>query len=267
MKDLILKELGKDLDINTEYKNMVENIESVMPNIYKNSSNFYKADSQMKDVTLNIADITPFTRLKHILARIEKTKEALRANYFTSKKNLNKAAQKNAELINANGLEKDLLEIEIEELASDYESAQNYIKGAIRQLNFLVTQYQTTMESMGKEFISEEEYEESEAKNHIAIALKQALCAARSRNGLIDEGNHIYLFELGMNGTTIQAEMYQYFAMENELLTLGEEPTHEMQMAWIEKMMEKYQDNPVTVIKARNLKQLDPTSLVRELND
>lgn len=266
MKDLVLHDIGKSLDINPEYKDMIKNIEGVMPNVYKNSSNFYKADSQMKEVTLNISDITPFTRLKHILARVERTKEALRFNYFSSKKKQNEIAQKREAMLSAPNLEKELLEIQIEELESDMQVTDNYIKGAIRQLNFLMTQYQVTMESMGKEFISEEEYEESETKNHIAIALKQALCAARSRNGIIDEGNHIYLFELGINGTTIQAEMYKFFAMENEMLSLGEEPTHEMQMAWIEKMMEKYQNNPAKVIEARNLQKLDSTSLVRELN-
>jgi hypothetical protein len=266
MKDLVLHDIGKSLDINPEYKDMIKNIEGVMPNVYKNSSNFYKSDSQMKEVTLNISDITPFTRLKHILARVERTKEALRFNYFASKKKQNEIAQKREAMLSAPNLEKESLEIQIEELESDMQVTDNYIKGAIRQLNFLMTQYQVTMESMGKEFISEEEYEESEAKNHIAIALKQALCAARSRNGIIDEGNHIYLFELGINGTTVQAEMYKFFAMENEMLSLGEEPTHEMQMSWIEKMMDKYEHNPAKVIQARNLQQLDPTSLVRELN-
>jgi hypothetical protein len=266
MKDLILHNMGQSLDISLEYKDMIKKIESVMPNVYKNSSNFYKTDSQMKDVTLNIADITPFTRLKHILARIERTKEALRENYFSTKKKQNEIAQKQEEMLHADKLKQELLQIEIDEIESNMAGNNNYIKGAIRQLNFLITQYETTLKSMGKEFISEEEYEKSEAKNHIAIALKQALCAARSRNGVIDEGNHIYLFELGMNGTAIQAEMYKFFAMENELLSLGEEPTHEMQMAWIEKMMDKYEHNPAKVIQARNLQQLDPTSLVRELN-
>lgn len=266
MKDLVLRDIGQGLDTNPEYQDMIKKIESVMPDVYKNSSNFYKTDSQMKEVTLNISDITPFTRLKHILARIERTKEALRENYFNSKKKQIEIAQKKAAIVEADDLQKQLLEIEIEEIESTMAVTANYIKGAIRQLNFLTTQYQVTMESMGKEFISEEEYEESETKNHIAIALKQALCAARSRNGIIDEGNHIYLFELGINGTTIQAEMYKLFAMENEMLSLGEEPTHEMQMAWIEKMMDKYQNNPVKVIEARNLQMLDKTSLVRELN-
>lgn len=266
MKDLVLRDIGQSLDTNPEYQEMIKKIESVMPDVYKNSSNFYKTDSQMKEVTLNISDITPFTRLKHILARIERTKEALRENYFNSKKKQIEIAQKKAAILEADDLQKQLLEIEIEELESTMAVTANYIKGAIRQMNFLVTQYETTMDSMGKEFISEEEYEESEAKNHIAIALKQALCAARSRNGVIDEGNHIYLFELGINGTAIQAEMYKFFAMENEMLSLGEEPTHEMQMAWIEKMMTKFETNPVKVIKARNLQMLDKTSLVRELN-
>lgn len=266
MKDLVLRNIGQSLDTNPEYQEMIQKIESVMPDVHKNSSNFYKTDSQMKEVTLNISDITPFTRLKHILARIERTKEALRENYFNSKKKQIEIAQKKAAILEADDLQKQLLEIEIEEIESTMSVTANYIKGAIRQMNFLVTQYETTMESMGKKFISEEEYEESEAKNHIAIALKQALCAARARNGVIDEGNHIYLFELGINGTALQTEMYKYFSMENEMISLGEEPTHEMQMAWIEKMMTKFENNPIKVIKARNLQMLDKTSLVRELN-
>lgn len=266
MNDLVLKNIGQQLDITPEYKGMITNIESAMPNIYKNSSNFYKSDSQMKDVTLNIADITPFTRLKHILARIERTKEALREQYISSKKKKNEIAQKQLAMLDANDLEKELLEIEIEEIESNMAVTQNYIMGAVRQLNFLVTQYQTTMESMGKEFITEEEYEESEAKNHIAIALKQALCAARAHGGIIDEGNHIYLFELGMNGTAIQMEMNRYFAQENESLTNGIDPSHEMQMQWIEDMMEKYKNNPAKVIANRKLQMLDKSSLVRELN-
>jgi hypothetical protein len=266
MSDLVLRNISQNLNITPEYKGMISNIESAMPNIYKNSSNFYKSDSQMKDVTLNISDLTPFTRLKHILARIERTKEALREQYISSKKKKNEIAQKRFAMLDANELEKELLEIEIEEIESNMAATENYIKGAIRQLNFLVTQYKVTMDSMGKEFITEEEYEESEAKNHIAIALKQALCAARARNGIIDEGNHIYLFELGMNGTAIQAEMYNYFEIENQMISLGQEPTHEMQIAWIEKMMEKYKDNPAKVIENRKLQMLDTTSLVRELN-
>lgn len=266
MNDLVLVGIKNSIDVNPEYKGMIENIELAMPDIYRNSSNFYKADSQMKEVSLNITDMTPFTRLKHILARIERTKEALRENYFITKKNKNIVAKKLAQMIDADELEKESLQLEIEEIESGAANADNYIKGAVRQLNFLVTQYQTTMEAMGKEFISEEEYEESESKNHVAIALKQALCAARSRGGTIDEGNHIYLFELGMNGTTLQIEMNRYFAQENELLTNGLEPSHELQMAWIEEMVEKYKDNPSKYVASRNLQILDSTSLVRELN-
>lgn len=266
MNEIVLKNISNDLEIAPEYKSMLTNIEENMPSINANSSIFYKADSQLKDVTLNVADITPHMRLKHILARIEKHKLALRDNYYTSKKNIVKIKQKKQELETAIGFEKELLEIEIEELESGQASSENYIKGAIRQLNFMITQYNSTLAAMGKEYITEEEYELSEAKSHIATALKQALCAARSHNGVIDEGNHIYLFQLGINGTTLQTEMYKYFAKENEMLMAGQEPTHAMQMEWINSMVEKYQNNPAEDIAARNLQQLDMTSLVRELN-
>jgi hypothetical protein len=60
--------------------------------------------------------------------------------------------------------------------------------------------------------------------------------------------------------------MLKYFETEHQMLALGQEPTHEMQMNWIENMMEKYQDNPAKVIANRKLQMLDTTSLVRELN-
>jgi hypothetical protein len=60
--------------------------------------------------------------------------------------------------------------------------------------------------------------------------------------------------------------MNMYFAQENELLTKGLEPSHELQMNWIEDMVEKYKDNPSKYVASRNLQMLDSTSLVRELN-
>ena len=64
----------------------------------------------------------------------------------------------------------------------------------------------------------------------------------------------------------VMSAMLKYFETEHHMLSLGQEPTHETQMNWIENMMEKYQDNPAKVIANRNLQMLDATSLVRELN-
>ena len=45
---------------------------------------------------------------------------------------------------------------------------------------------------------------------HVMTCLKQALNAARARGGVIDEGNLIYLFDMGINSAQAQAEIYAY---------------------------------------------------------
>ena len=49
-----------------------------------------------------------------------------------------------------------------------------------------------------------------------------ALNSARPRNGYIDEGNLIYLFDLGINAAQAQAEVFAYLQWENDLLKNGQ---------------------------------------------
>jgi hypothetical protein len=205
--------------------------------------------------------------LKHILAVIEKTKSALQESYIGLKKNKIEIKEKTEKLNIAKGTEKELLEVEIEDLLYKSDSAQNYVNGAIRKLNFMVTQYNTIMKSMGKDRITEEEYELAESKHHISTALKQALCAARTRGGIIDEGNHIYLFDLGINGQVVQYEVLAYLQMEENLLKLGQEPTFDMTLQWIDNLSEKFIANPKIYSVSRGLKILDYDSLSLENNN
>ena len=70
--------------------------------------------------------------------------------------------------------------------------------------------------------------------------MKQALNAARARGGVIDEGNLIYLFDMGINSAQAQAEIYSYLQMENKLMNEGKAPTHEMTMQWLEACADKF---------------------------
>ena len=83
-------------------------------------------------------------------------------------------------------------------------------------------------------------YEREEARYHVMTAMKQALSAARTRNGLIDEGNQIYLFDLGISGAQAQAEMFAYLNFENELIKKGQARTHEHTMQWLEACADKF---------------------------
>ena len=245
-----------------EYKSMLANIQEKSPAIAQASSNFYKSHSQMMSVTLDVTAITPIRSVKHSLAEIEKTKAALQEGYFRMKKNevkLKKIERKITQ--EEDHLERELLEIRRDELIAKAESSRGYVEGAIRKLNFFTNQYDSLMEKLGKDTLTEEDYEEEEIKYHIMTCMKQALNAARSRNGMIDEGNLIYIFDLGINAAQAQAEVYSYLNWENELVKQGKAPEHHHTVQWLEGCAEKWKHCPTDFADSRGFQIMDRTSL------
>ena len=87
--------------------------------------------------------------------------------------------------------------------------------------------------------------------------MKQALNAARSHNGIIDEGNLIYLFDLGVNAAQAQAEVFAYLQMENKMMEEGQAPTHQMTMKWLEACADKGADDPKVFADYRGFNIMD----------
>ena len=80
--------------LDKNYNEMVEHISSNLPSIMKDSANFYKSDSQYKNVTLDVTEMTPISALKHILAVLTKTRGALENASINIKKAEIKKLQK-----------------------------------------------------------------------------------------------------------------------------------------------------------------------------
>jgi len=238
------------------------NIAEKAPAIRQASSNFYKSHSQMMSVTLDVTAITPIRSIKHTLAEIEKTKSALQEGYFRMKKNEVKLKKLERKLSNeTDDLEREMLEIKINEMEAQAASSRGYVEGAVRKLNFFSNQYENLMTKIGKEELTEEDYEREEVKYHIMTCMKQALNAARSRGGNIDEGNLIYVFDLGINAAQAQAEVYSYLQWENELIKQGKAPEHHHTVSWLEGCAEKWADCPSKFAESRGFNLLDETSL------
>ena len=245
-----------------EYNLMLKNIESRMPAVVKDSSNFHKSHSQFMQVTLDVTAITPIRSIKHTLAEVERTKMALQEAYINLRKKQVEKKRKEAQLPNVTDeFDRELLEIEIMEINTHTENAQNAVHGAVRKMNFLVNQHHQLLEKVGKNEITEEDYEKEEARYHIMTCMKQALNAARSRGGVIDEGNLIYLFDLGINATQAQAEVVAYLKMEGELIESGKAPTHEMTLRWLEACADKWQEDPAKFAARRGFSVFDRASL------
>ena len=261
--DLILGNMNTALAVTKpEYNLMLKNIQDRMPAVAKDTSNFHKSHSQFMQVTLDVTAITPIRSIKHTLAEIDRTRSALQEAYIGLRKKQNELKKKERDLeASTDALDRELLEIEILELNSHLEGTQNHVNGALRKMNFLVNQHKQLLEAVGKNEITEEDYEKEEARYHIMTCMKQALNAARSRNGMIDEGNLIYLFDLGINAAQAQAEVFAYLNMENQLISNGQAPTHEMTMRWLEACADKWEKDPETFAARRGFSVFDRSSL------
>ena len=247
-----------------EYKSMLANIAEKAPAIAQASSNFYKSHSQMMSVTLDVTAITPIRSVKHSLAEIEKTKSALQEGYFKMKKEEVKLKKLERKLLEEeDDLEREMLEIKINEKQAQAASSRGYVEAAVRKLNFFTNQYDNLMKKIGKDELTEEDYELEEIKYHIMTNMKQALNAARSRGGQIDEGNLIYLFDLGINAAQAQAEVFAYLQWENKILSEGKAPEHEATVKWLEGCADKWAGCPAKFANSRGFDVFDPTSLTK----
>ena len=269
-KDLVISKLSDSPLVKKEYKQMLTNINTSLPAIKKSSSNFYKSHSQFMGVMLDVTAITPIRSVKHTLAELDKTRMALEEAQLKMMKKDIELRQKEKKLADGeykDQFERELLETEILEVKVNMNNIQNSVSGAIRKMNFFTNQYKSILKKLGKDDITEEEYEKEESRYHVMTCLKQALNAARARGGVIDEGNLIYLFDMGINSAQAQAEIYAYLKMENTLMDQGNSPTHEMTMTWLEACADKFSGDAEKFAERRGFKLYDEESLNTKLLD
>jgi len=203
-----------------------------------------------------------------VLAVLDRTRMALEESYVNLKRKQIELKKKTLEHDNLEeGYERELLWVDIVELNTQMANIENAIKGALRKASFFSTQYEALMTKLGKEEITEEDYEVNEARHHVMTAMKQALIAARTRGGMIDEGNHIYLFDMGINGAVAQAEIIAYLQMEEEMLIKGEIPTHKMTINWLEACADKFAKCGTDFAELRGFIPLDKKSLIKEASN
>ena len=261
--ELVIKNIQTSLsEVKPEYKTMLKNIDKNMPMVQQACSNFHKSHSQFMGVILDVTAITSIRSIKHTLAEVDKTKNALQEAQIRMQKKSVELKMKQRELLECqDDLQREMLEVEILEIQTHSVNAQNSVQGAIRKLNFFINQYNSLLKHLGVDEITEEMYEREENRYHIMTAMKQALTSARPRGGIIDEGNMIYIFDLGISGAQAQAEVFAYLNTENELMKEGKAPTHEMTMRWLEACADKWEKDPEIFANRRGFTLLAKQSL------
>ena len=236
--------LVHDASMPKEYAVMAKEINKSLPAMIRDSSNFHKSHSQFMYSTLDVAQLTPIRSIKHTLAEVSRTKNALEANYIRVKKDellLKKLQDKQGKC--KDHFDEESLQIRILEKQINLNNAKESMQGAIRKFSFFTEQYKKLLASIGKtedEGITEEEYEAEEEKYHIMTAMNQALTAARSRQGWIDEGNNIYISQLGINNSVAQKAIFDYLKSEQNCYKKNKEPTARMTLEWLEECAERW---------------------------
>jgi hypothetical protein len=213
------------------------------------------------DNMFTLSQPTELRSLRQILAEINKSKMALDEAYFGIQRKQIEIKKLKRTLINEkDNFEKDLININIAELKNQIANTMGYVEGAIRKISAYLNQYKNILTKLGRKEFTEEDFEKDEERYHIMTAFTQALCAARSRSGIIDEGNHIYFHQIGINGTMAQFEITKYLKEEGELLVHGNEIHHDRVIDWLNNMAIKYQGCAIKYSGKRNMKLLDSES-------
>lgn len=235
---------------------MLESIQANMPKINQASQNFMKRQSQFMDNQFTIHHPTPIRNMRQILAQIAKTKEAIRYNYYKMelKKIKTQILERDLES-ETDELKAKRMRVKIEGFKSSLESSKGYFTGAIRELKNYVDQYNAILESHEiPENWDELDFENEEEEYHIKKAFEQALIAARARpDASIDEGNQIYMSQIGINGTAAKFLVKQFLMNEeaviNQSLKKLEQnpglnqlqlPTYESQLNFLERMYQTF---------------------------
>lgn len=263
MSNLVYKDMSNALAVSGPYSEMLDKISSKLPATTFDAENFNKSTSQFKSATLDVTDLSPINAAKHVLAVITRTRQALEeAQVSLRRKRLEheRLIEKLSSCIDK--FEKEEILISIEEIENHIANSEASARGAVRKLHFNINQYQAILDHLGVEHITEEMYEEDQARYHVMTAFNQALTAARARGGYIDEGNHIYFFQLGINGAVAQMEVDWLLETEAKLLSEGKAPTHKMITNWLESCADKYSHNSKEYAERRGLLTLDESSLL-----
>jgi len=186
---------------------------------------------------MTVSHPTPIRNIRQCLAEINKSKLALQESYYKVEKLKIEVEKLKRKLNNeTDELEIKLLNIRIEEKQVQiYNITQNQ-NGAIRRVSNYIEQIKSIKQSYNLDNFTEKDFEEEEEKYHIMKAFEQAITAARSRNGVIDEGNHIYFLQIGINGALAQKYVYELFKQENEILSKGAIPSPSLVFDFLNEM-------------------------------
>jgi hypothetical protein len=251
-----------------EYTAMATIIKTNLPMIQEATTNFGKTQSQFMDNFLTVSHPTPLRNARQILAEVNKSLEALReAQYNINKKQLLIQRLTRDLETETDDIKRQEIQLEIDFEGSKLSSTMLYVEGAVRAVTNYTDQYKAIMKKAGYDEMSEIDFEQEEESYHIQKAFEQGICAARSRGGLIDEGNHIYFSQIGVNGQMAQNFVNQFFEQERQALAKGAVLTANFQRDFLKDMANFFKGCSKHIADATGMVPLNTTALLKAKNE
>jgi hypothetical protein len=248
-----------------KHKELLRSIHADFNVIEKATENFNKTQSQFMDSMLTLHQLTPIRSARQCLAEIKKSRLAMEEAYFKIKKT--EISIRKWELLkeeNSDPLNIEYFDIEIQEAQNQIKNINENVQGAIRRIAHFIAQYKNILKAIGKESFTEADFEADEERYHIKTAFSQSLNAARARGGIIDEGNMIYLFQIGISGTAAQVEVQRFFNHEDLYIQRGEMPPFKDTLDWLDEMADKYAGSALKFSEAKGIELINKQSLITE---
>jgi len=175
-----------------EIAEFIDNTHSKMLN------NFSKSQSNWMDTLLVFNAGTDIRNLRQISAEIEKKKMALVESQFKMRKKDVELRKKFKDIDNCTDLlDKELLQIEVEEMIYSRNQARSYIEAALKTILCMKQQFETILEQRGIEHVTELDFEQEEEEYHIKKAAHQAFEDIVA-SGRISVGNNRFLLQIGI---------------------------------------------------------------------
>lgn len=236
-----------------KYAPIVEYIAGNMPEITRATKAFNKTDSQFTNNFLTITGLTPLRNLRQILAEIKKSRNALGEAHFAIRKKRIEIRQleRRRKERDARDLDREMIDTEIGEREFQIAMIMENVEGALRKIANFQKQYQDIQAAAKLGEWTEADFEREEERYHITRAFAQALNAARAHGGYIDEGNQIYMQQIGINGTQAQIEVRDYMQAELDAIRRGETLDYDREFQWLNAMAEKFRGCSARLAKLR----------------
>lgn len=218
---------------------LVANISNALPRLSSDSKAFYKRQSQFMDTMMTVSHPTPYRNLRQILAEMQATLNAIMENSHKLRVAELETIQMEQEPRPENSIAREIFEVKLAKKKYDLARGKEYLTGALKKASNYADLYREICANNGIQELSEADFEDNEEEYHIKKAFEQALCAFRA-HGNIDEGNQIYFYQIGINGTAAANDITKLLQKEQRLLDAGTEPSYALIQDFLTEMATKY---------------------------